>query len=81
MPLVTSAQQTKETTSDAAKNVPKTYVPGLEQFMNVILMEHNKLSFAAKARNWRLADYQLVTCIDFAWRHSGISPVVLDAPG
>jgi hypothetical protein len=59
MPLVTSAQQTKETASDAAKNVPKTYVPGLEQFMNVILMEHNKLWFAAKARNWPLADYQL----------------------
>ena len=55
IPLVTSAQQTKET----AKNVPKTYVPGLEQFMNVILMEHNKLWFAAKARNWRLAEYQL----------------------
>jgi len=64
MPLVTSAQQpapgaAKEAASDAAKNVPKTYVPGLEQFMNVILMEHNKLWFAAKARNWRLAEYQL----------------------
>jgi hypothetical protein len=64
MPFVTQAQQatsgaTKETVSDAAKNVPKTYVPGLEQFMNVILMEHNKLWFAAKARNWRLAEYQL----------------------
>jgi hypothetical protein len=64
MPLVTRAQQptsgaTKEAASDAAKNVPKTYVPGLEQFMNVILMEHNKLWFAAKARNWRLAEYQL----------------------
>ena len=59
MPLVTSAQQMKETASDAPKNVPKTYVPGLEQFMNVILMEHNKLWFAAKARNWRLAEYQL----------------------
>ena len=64
MPLVTRAQQptpgaTKEMASDAAKNVPKTYVPGLEQFMNVILMEHNKLWFAAKARNWRLAEYQL----------------------
>ena len=58
-PLVTSAQQTKEMASGAAKNVQKTYVPGLEQFMNVILMEHNKLWFAAKARNWRLADYQL----------------------
>ncbi len=59
LPLVTSAQQAKETANDAAKNVPKAYVPGLEQFMNVILMEHNKLWFAAKARNWRLAEYQL----------------------
>jgi hypothetical protein len=38
---------------------PKAYVPGLEQFMNVILMEHNKLWFAAKARNWPLAEYEL----------------------
>jgi hypothetical protein len=38
---------------------PKAYVPGLEQFMNVILMEHNKLWFAAKARNWPLAAYEL----------------------
>jgi len=35
------------------------YVPGLEQFMNVILTEHNKLWFAAKARNWPLAEYEL----------------------
>jgi hypothetical protein len=41
------------------KQVSKAYVPGLEQFMNVILIEHNKLWFAAKARNWRLADYEL----------------------
>ena len=64
MPLGASAQQSapgaaKEAASDAAKKAPKTYVPGLEQFMNVILMEHNKLWFAAKARNWPLAEYQL----------------------
>jgi hypothetical protein len=41
------------------KVAPKAYVPGLEQFMNVILIEHNKLWFAAKARNWPLAEYQL----------------------
>ncbi len=41
------------------KDAPKAYVPGLEQFMNVILIEHNKLWFAAKARNWPLAEYQL----------------------
>ena len=44
---------------EAAKDTPKAYVPGLEQFMNVILIEHNKLWFAAKARNWPLAEYQL----------------------
>jgi hypothetical protein len=27
--------------------------------MNVILIEHNKLWFAAKARNWPLAEYEL----------------------
>lgn len=64
MPLVTDAQQpepstSKEAAGDSAKNAPKTYLPGLEQFMNVILIEHNKLWFAAKARNWKLAEYQL----------------------
>lgn len=43
----------------ATKDIPKAYVPGLEQFMNVILIEHNKLWFAAKARNWALAEYEL----------------------
>lgn len=38
---------------------PKVYLPGLEQFMNVILMEHNRLWFAAKARHWELAAYEL----------------------
>ena len=37
----------------------KAYLPGLEQFMNVILIEHNKLWFAGKARNWELAAYEL----------------------
>lgn len=64
IPLVASAQQsgpgaTNESVKESAKNTPKTYVPGLEQLMNVILMEHNKLWFAAKARNWPLAEYQL----------------------
>lgn len=46
------------TARDAPK-APKVYVPGLEQFMNVILMEHNKLWFAGQARNWPLAEYEL----------------------
>src|SRR5262249_26036030 len=61
LPLATLAQNaapTKEPAKDT-KDVPKVYVPGLEQFMNVILIEHNKLWFAAAARNWPLADYEL----------------------
>ncbi len=59
--LTSRAQQSApaKEAGDSIKDVPKTYVPGLEQFMNVILIEHNKLWFAAKARNWRLAAYQL----------------------
>jgi hypothetical protein len=35
----------------------KAYIPGLEQLMNVILIEHYKLWFAAQARNWPLAAF------------------------
>jgi len=64
LPLSVSAQTStpspaKEAPRETGKDTPKAYVPGLEQFMNVILMEHNKLWFAAKARNWALAEYQL----------------------
>jgi hypothetical protein len=37
----------------------KTYVPGIEQFMNLIQSEHAKLWFAGSAGNWALAAYQL----------------------
>jgi len=37
----------------------KSYTPGIEQFMNVIQNEHAKLWYAASARNWELAAYQL----------------------
>ena len=43
----------------AAETASKTYVPGIEQFMNVIQSEHAKLWFAAGVRNWALAAYQL----------------------
>ena len=47
LPLAAGAQApappaAKETPTEA-KETPRTYVPGLEQFMNVILIEHNKL--------------------------------------
>ena len=70
VPLVGLAQTPPPATPPAAAKpaaanpenrpvTPKAYVPGLEQFMNVILTEHNKLWFAAKARNWPLAEYEL----------------------
>jgi hypothetical protein len=63
LPLTVNAQvptaPANNAPKEAGKDVPKAFVPGLEQFMNVILIEHNKLWFAAKARNWRLAEYQL----------------------
>jgi len=63
LPLAVSAQtpglpSAKEAPKET-KDAPKAYVPGLEQFMNLILIEHNKLWFAAKALNWPLAEYQL----------------------
>ena len=56
VPLVGLAQTPAPSAPAAA---PKLYIPGLEQFMNVILIEHNKLWFAAQAGNWPLADYEL----------------------
>jgi hypothetical protein len=63
LPLAVGAQApappaAKETPKET-KDTPKAYVPGLEQFMNVILIEHNKLWFAGKERNWPLAAYEL----------------------
>ena len=48
-----------QTASPAPNETPKVYVPGLEQFMGVIQNEHAKLFYAAQARNWELAAYQL----------------------
>jgi hypothetical protein len=63
LPLTAGAQAppppaAKETPRET-KDAPRSYVPGLEQFMNVILIEHNKLWFAARERNWPLAAYEL----------------------
>ena len=46
-------------TPAAAEAATKTYIPGIEQFMNLIQSEHAKLWYAASARNWQLAAYQL----------------------
>jgi hypothetical protein len=63
LPSVVGAQtpqpSAKEPSKETVRDIPKAYVPGLEQFMNLILIEHNKLWFAASARNWPLAAYEL----------------------
>jgi hypothetical protein len=58
-PAAPPAAAPKTANPEGRPATTKAYVPGLEQFMNVILMEHNKLWFAAKARNWPLAEYEL----------------------
>jgi hypothetical protein len=59
LPFSTLAQSPTPAPATPSATAPKIYIPGLEQFMNVILIEHNKLWFAAKARNWELAAYEL----------------------
>jgi hypothetical protein len=38
----------------------KAYVPGLGEFMGRIQVDHAKLWLAGEARNWELAEYQLM---------------------
>ncbi len=64
----------------AAAATPKVYIPGLEQFMNVILIEHNKLWFAAKARNWELAAYELGEIKEVMGDVQDIVPVFKNLP-
>ena len=62
LPFAAGAQETqpaKDAAKEVTKDSPKAYLPGLEQFMNMILIEHNKLWFAGRARNWPLAAYEL----------------------
>jgi mono/diheme cytochrome c family protein len=59
VPLAGFAQQPSAPAPEPAKEASKVYIPGIEQFMNVIQSEHAKLWYAASARNWQLAAYQL----------------------
>ena len=56
--LMCSASQAQSPPPQPAET-PKVYLPGLEVFMGTIQRQHEKLWFAARARNWPLADYQL----------------------
>ena len=46
-------------TAPSVPDLPKVYMPGLGEFMQVIQNHHAKVWLAAKARNWELAQYQL----------------------
>jgi hypothetical protein len=59
LPFLSFAQAPAGSPLPAAKEAPKNYTPGLEQFMGVIQNEHAKLWYAGQARNWELAAYQL----------------------
>ncbi|MCB0429223.1 MAG: hypothetical protein H6585_03895 [Flavobacteriales bacterium] len=39
--------------------VARTYKPGLGEFMSNIQAHHNKLWFAGRHRNWKLADFEI----------------------
>jgi hypothetical protein len=41
------------------QELPKTYVPGLGEFMGRIQVDHAKLWLAGEARNWELVEFQL----------------------
>jgi hypothetical protein len=57
--LISLVAEAQTPPSSAEHELPKNYVPGLEQFMGVIQNEHAKLWYAGQARNWELAAYQL----------------------
>jgi hypothetical protein len=42
-----------------SQDLPKSYLPGLGEFMGRIQADHAKIWLAGEARNWELAGYQL----------------------
>src|ERR1041384_4172267 len=58
----------------------KSYTPGIEQFMNVIQTEHAKLWYAASARNWELAAYQLAEIKEIMSDVGDLCPKFKDLP-
>src|SRR5262249_61946576 len=57
-PLPNPAQQSPPA-SAPTQELPKSYLPGLGEFMERIQTDHAKLWLAGQARNWELAGYQL----------------------
>jgi hypothetical protein len=63
-----------------ARETPKSYIPGLEQFMNTIQTEHAKLWYAGNARNWELAAYQLAEIKELMSDVQDLVPTFKDLP-
>lgn len=59
LPVLALAQTPASPPATAKSAASKTYIPGVEQFMGVILGQHAKLWYAGKARNWELAEFEL----------------------
>ena len=57
-PLSNAPQQPPQQAAPS-QELPKSYLPGLGEFMGRIQVDHAKLWLAAEARNWELAEYEL----------------------
>src|ERR1700737_2796671 len=62
-----NAPQPPAQASTPAQELPKTYLPGLGEFMGRIQVDHAKLWLAGQARNWELADYELTGLKEGFW--------------
>ena len=58
----------------------KTYIPGVEQFMGVMLSQHAKLWYAGKARNWELAEFELAEIKEVMGDVQDLVPVFKNLP-
>jgi hypothetical protein len=79
VPLAAGAQAPKPAQPKDA-HAARSYVPGLEQFMNVIQNEHAKLWYAGEARNWPLAAYQLSEIKEVMSDAQDLAPTFKDLP-
>jgi len=57
-PLSNAPQQPPQPAAPS-QELPKSYIPGLGEFMGRIQTDHAKIWLAGEARNWELAGYQL----------------------
>jgi len=54
-----NSSQLQSQINDLQKQLSDTYRPGFGEFMSSIQIHHNKLYFAGKNKNWKLADFEV----------------------